>query len=80
MNTLQVEGTKLVFIWKICFPQQGEIEQLVDQFQRNNKNKNKQICLNKRPMDHIAHLRYQFKSMSIFERNYDYIYITKLAQ
>ena len=33
-------------------------------------------------MDHIAHLRDQFKSMKTFEQSYDYmyIYIIKLAQ
>ena len=29
---------------------------------------------NKRPMDHIDHLRNQFKSMNTFERSYDFIY------
>ena len=32
---------------------------------------------NKRPMDHTAHLRNQFKSMNTFERSYDYIYTSK---
>ena len=30
--------------------------------------------INKRPMGHIAHLRYQFKSINTFERSYDHIY------
>ena len=31
------------------------------------------LYFNKRPIDHIAHLRNQFKSINIFKQSYDYI-------